>query len=73
MLKTNAVPLAIGLQKILLDIAKTKEQAIYPIHLFEDMIVRSKNVSVFEASLVTAHVLATGIIREDTTGKYFTL
>lgn len=61
--KVDAVPLAIGIQKILLDMAKKGNDPKYPVEYFEQMIMDRKQVSRKAAELVTEKILGTGIIR----------
>ena len=75
--KIDAVQLAIGLQNILLDMAKKQNlhpsDAKYPVLLFEEMIIDQKNVSKKDAELVTERVINTGILRWDIMANCFIL
>lgn len=72
--KIDAVKLAIGMQSIILDIAKKEgREARYPIRLFEEQIVERKGVSKKEAERVTEAVINTGIIRWDLSSNSFVL
>jgi len=75
--KIDAVQLAVGLQNILLDMAKKQNlhpsDVKYPVLLFEEMIIDQKNVSKKDAELVTERVINTGILRWDIIANCFIL
>ena len=71
--KIQALPLAIGIQKIMLDMIHNKLEGQCPIEQFERLIMESKQVSEFEAKIVTEKVLATGIVRRSSTFNCFVL
>jgi SOS-response transcriptional repressor LexA len=72
--KIEATKLAIGMQSILLDIAKEQgREAKYPIRLFEEMIVKQKAVSKKDAEKVTEAIINTGIIRWELGSNSFVL
>lgn len=72
--KIEATKLAIGMQSILLDIAKEQgREAKYPIRLFEDQIVERKRVSKKDAEKVTEAIINTGIIRWELGSNSFVL
>lgn len=75
--KIDAVPLATGIQKILLDMIKEKNidpnDAKYPIKEFERLIVQDKGVSKKEAERVTEAVINTRILRWEIFGNNFIL
>ena len=71
--RIDAVPLAIGIQKLLLEMYKKYGESAYPIKAFEQMIMNSKNVSIKEAERVTEKVINTGIIRRGINHNAFIL
>ena len=73
--KVDAVPLAIGIQKVLLELAKKYElqSAKYPVREFERLLMESKGVSKKEAEKVTEKIINTGIIRWEMIGNNFVL
>ena len=65
--------LAIGLQKLLLDMKRAGKPAGYPVAEFERMIAEDKDVSLEEAGTVTVAVVQTGIIKWDLSNNLFVL
>ena len=73
LIKVEATKLAIGLQKILLDMQKEHGDSYYPVDEFERLIMEQKGVSKKDAELVTERVIATGIIRWEIFSNKFVL
>ena len=75
LIQIKAVQLAIGLQKMLLDMKMRDgiSEPHYPISEFERLIQEEKGVSALEAKLVTDKVINTGIIRWEILGNNFVL
>lgn len=71
--KIDAVPLAIGLQKLLLEMVKDGKEGKYPCRLFEDLIVTTKGVSREDAERVTEKIINTGILRWEMGANCFVL
>lgn len=71
--RIQAVPLAIGLQQILLSKFKKTEEAFIPVEYFEQLIIETKKVSREEAAKVTEAVISTGILRWDMSNNNFIL
>lgn len=65
--------LAIGIQKILLDMKAEGKKPAFPIARFEEMIQEQHGVSKEDAESVTEKVVATGIIRWEIFANNFVL
>jgi len=70
----NAEKLAIGIQRILLDMKNDGiENPNFPVKRFEKMIQEQHGVSIEDAELVTEKVIAQGIIRWEIFANNFIL
>lgn len=61
--KIDAVPLAIGIQQILLDMQKKGNDPRFPVNYFEQILMDNHKVSKESAELVTEKIINTGILR----------
>ena len=77
--KVDAVPLATGIQAILLDMSKklaaegSDESPRYPVAEFERLLMESKGISREQAEYVTERIICTGIIRWELGANCFVL
>lgn len=71
--KIDAVPLAIGIQQILLDMVKKGNDPRFPVEYFEQIVMNRHDVSKQDAELVTERIINTGIIRWELGANCFVL